>query len=547
MHDKNPCGRAIHSAPADVDQKPVCLMHSRDPNKRKDDFQREFERILKEARRGIADFTEFVFPRANFSENKFHAQCIFRRATFSQDANFSKAEFRRKADFSRATFSQNAKFIGATFSQNANFSEAKFTQNARFVGATFTQSADFSLAEFTQDAEFRWAKFTQNARFVGATFTQDADFRGATFTQNADFRLATFTQNADFSEATFTQSADFDWAKFTLDAYFSRATFTQDADFSGAAIAGVLNLSNLPFVRDAQIILRRINQRESVRVPDREAAEQQNLLGRPASEWPTKTIQIPGLKLRFQNTLSDPFRFEDARWHKKEGRLFLQDEEDLQRAEVPTHELVAQAYRRLVLNFERNRQYELAEECVIGEMEMRRRDPERFIFGPAGKARYYPWPTRFHTWLGEHLSAIFLYRLLSFYGTSYRRAFGWLLFFVFLLFPFFFYGCAGLTLRDGEAVVFDKKGPAVRLESPWREVSWSAARKQGGTDDGASAHLLGVARETVLFSLEVATFQRARLYEPAGGWGRFFVVLETMFVPGQLTLLLLALRRRFRR
>jgi len=58
---------------------------------------------------------------------------------------------------------------------------------------------------------------------------------------------------------------------------------------------------------------------------------------------------------------------------------------------------------------------------------------------------------------------------------------------------------------------------------------------------------LFVYRQALLMTLEVATFQRDRQFEPKGFGGRMTVIAQTVAVPGQLTLLLLALRRRFRR
>jgi hypothetical protein len=456
MHDETLCGRTIHAAPAGVDKEPVCLMHSRDPEKNITEFWTEFDRILKTAGDGIADFTRFVIPGADEAGTEFQARCIFSRATFKQ-----------------------------------------------------------------------------NAYFRGATFTQDADFYGAMFRQNADFSWAKFKQDAYFSEATFKENAD-----------FRVATFTKLADFSGAAIADVLDLSVLPFVRDAQIILRRTNQRKSVEVPDRQAAKEENLLGRPESEWPKKTVQIAGLKLRFQNTLSDAFRFEDVRWQKKDDRLFLQDEEDLQGEWTPTHKLVAQSYRRLVLNFEKHRQYELAEDCVVGEMEMRRRDPERFLFAGKGTEEKI-YSTRFRRWLGEHLSLTWLYRCLSLYGSSYRRAGVWLIALVLLIFPAF-YGACGLALR-GAGKAGAEQQPKTALEPHLPVVSWAEAGRVGRANGSLLTESCFVYWNVLLFSLETATFQRDHQYEPQGPGGRLVVMGQTIAVPGQLTLFLLALRRRFRR
>jgi uncharacterized protein YjbI with pentapeptide repeats len=552
MFGGKPCGRAIHPAPKDVDEIPVCLMHSRDPNKSDAEFQREFESILEGAGDGLADFTGFVFPSSNFGGRTFKGTCVFSGATFAQYATFFRATF-KEANFSGATFAHAADFCRATFAQAANFAEATFAQHAYFSGATFKEAASLSWATFAEAARFSGATFKE-ADFAGATF-KEADFAGATFAQDADFSWATFAQDADFSWATFAQHSDFSWATFAQHADFSWATFQQRASIRKANIRGVLDFSEIQFGKDAQVLVERTNRLETVEIPDWEALQEKpELFSIPREKWPWKTLPVPGLHLRLTNTLADCLRFEDVHWNKESGRLVLQDELDL-RANEPgvTHELVAQAYRRLVINFEKGRQYELAEECVVGEMEMRRRDPERFFYSrwlspPNFLVHWQGTPVvgSVGKWPGEHLSFTRCYKLLSHYGTSYQRAFFWLLLMILLIFPAL-YGVAGLSLRDGDPISFAQKGPAVRLEHHLRQVSWSRAWAPPGKTDSRAAELLITARETLLFSLEVATFQRERVYEPSEGWGRFFVVLETIAVPGQLTLVLLALRRRFRR
>jgi hypothetical protein len=203
------CGRPIHHAPVGVDKRPVCLVHSKDPNKSDEEFQKEFERILAEAGDGVADFTGFVFPSAVHQERKFAAGCIFFEATFTQDADFRRA--------------------------------------------TFTQGAAFSYATFRQDAYFFWATFTQDASFIRATFTQDADFRDATFARDAVFEGATFAGSTDFSRVIFTGTARFapleEGAKpceFKNRALFQDARFQDYTDFRGAVFGEFGNSTARP-------------------------------------------------------------------------------------------------------------------------------------------------------------------------------------------------------------------------------------------------------------------------------------------------------------
>ncbi len=179
------CERKLHVALYGADEKPVCLMHSKDPNKQSrplfDEFWREFERILEAAGEGVAHFERFVFPELDFSKRKFQAICRFDYATFTQNANFFKAIFTRNADFTGATFTQYAYFWNATFTKAANF-----------LRATFTLDADFSDAAFMLDASFFAATFTQAASFVDTTFHGTADWRKCKFLNQAEFRQTKF-------------------------------------------------------------------------------------------------------------------------------------------------------------------------------------------------------------------------------------------------------------------------------------------------------------------------------------------------------------------
>lgn len=188
-----PCGCPICPAP-EHDKEPVCLMHSRDPQKSDSEFQQEFERILTEATDGneVADFTRFFFPSGEYAHREFKTRCRFDHATFTQEA-----------DFSNATFTQNVIFSDATFTQNTSFYCATFIQIAYFYGVMFTEEANFCRAMFMQDAVFSHATFTQNAAFLGAGFTQKANFEEATFAKEVLFNQAKFLVSAAFRETVF--------------------------------------------------------------------------------------------------------------------------------------------------------------------------------------------------------------------------------------------------------------------------------------------------------------------------------------------------------
>lgn len=446
MSDDEPCGRPIYPAPPDIDSEPVCLMHSCDPNKDKDQFEEEVREILSRTSKyhrpkDRFDFSEFVFPLARFSEVIFAQKVVFSRATFLRVAFFHPETLSGKVDFTGATFSQEVDFTGATF-----------LQEPLLVSTTFCQKADFS-----------GARFTQKVIFMGATFSQDVLFTGATFSQEALFAGVTFSQKADFSKAT-----------FSLGAFFHGATFSQKADFLRSVFADVADFRRARFEQPTQTRFLQVNRGSS-----------------------------QGLHARFAACNVEAVQFVDVHWYRQDGRMVLQDELDLTTAprgiEAPSYELVAIAYRQLVNNFDKERAYDLADECWRGIMELKRRDPAQSRVTKA---------------------VVALYRSASDYGNNYQQALGVLVRPILLWFAI---GFGILYLVGGLQ-------PNTKTSFPSSAYSvWNAGQ-------------VGL-----VHSLEVATFQRDPLYIPATLWSWFVERLEQVFVPAQLSLFLLALRRRFRR
>ena len=549
MSDKNPCGRSIYHPPPGVDVRPACLMHSRDSNKDRKGFWQEIDAILNATSphhrpTDKFDFISFVFPEANFLRATFREAADFRWATFTQGAdfrwatftkgaNFREATFTKGANFREATFNEGAYFLSATFTQGADFSEATFTERADFLRATFTEDAYFRRAKFTKRANFSWATFTERANFRRATFTKRANFSWATFTKRANFLRATFTKRANFGGATFTERADFfkatftedvyfDWATFTEAADFGEATFTEAADFSEATFTKAADFGGVTFTKAADfggVTFTKAADFGGTTFADLADFRQTRF------EQPTRAhfFQInkntsEGFRAHFLSCRVEEVHFEDVNWYKKGPRMILQDELDILSGKSKEHELVAVAYRQLINNFEHTRAYHLSEDCSIGAMEMRRRNPEHFAWPFRKLYKRYRWVPS----LGEQVSVVNFYRLLSNYGSSYTGALEVLAMLVFLFGVLFALPWAKLEAAASGTVASSVE-PNI-----WIQVSES--------------FLTGM-----LHSLEVATFQRNRLHIPTNFFGRIVSALETVVIPAQLALLLLALRRRFRR
>ncbi len=550
MYQLKPCGRPIHPAPEGVDKEPVCLMHSRDPQKSDDQFQEEFERVLKEAGAGLADFSGFVFPSAIYPLQTFAAQCVFSNATFTQGP-----------DFYAATFTQNANFSAATFTQNANFSAATFTQNADFFHATFTQDAQFDMAAFTQNAQFGWATFKQDAEFSGATFTQHANFAGATFTQDADFSLATFTQDANFIGATFTEDARFSEATFTQDADFTCATFVRLVYFRFAKFLGPVEFRETGFRRDAQRLPGPVFSLAEFSQPE-EVVFYKTYLGQAL----------------FHNCDVSKLVFSSVEWRKREGsgkRMVFEEDINLEHETAGAlrpqennpdqrdYGLIAELYQQLKKNYDDRKDYWTAGDFHFGEMEMKRLSSRRKDRALRGLHRY--------------LGLVAWYKYASQYGESYVRP-AFLLVGVLLAFALA-YPAVGLHFDASKEALPSALSPPASSNpsaSPQRSAPEkdlprgrdASAVKAPGAADAPSIVALTYGQplppettgstgkwparvrlfgHSFLTALYISTLQKELVYEPVYPWGRLLALLQLLVTSTLFALFLLALRRQFRR
>jgi len=556
------CGRPIHHAPAGVDERPVCLMHSKDPNKSNLQFQKEFELILAAAGDGVADFTGFVFPRVAYQEGKFAARCIFIFATFTQGAYFGGATFTQGADFSRATFTQDAYFFRATFTQDADFRGATFTQIAYFSEATFTQDADFIGATFTQDADFRMATFTQDANFIGATFTQRADFSGATFTQAAYFRGATFTRAAYFNKAEFTQAADFNEATFGKDADFSGAAFARSADFSHAVFTGAARFA--PLARSEREEAKPCEFKDKVFFQHARFQDYADFRGAVFGESGSSTARPVFSLARFEkpervtfyktwlgqtlfvNCDVSKLHFSDVKWGHRGLRKQLYeetvplDDEAAEPLKPPdrSHDernygLIAQTYHQVKNNYDSKGDPWTANDFHYGEMEMLRRSS--------------PFRNGYARWLDQHLFMTAWYRHLSEYGLSRGRPPAWLFLALVVFTIALLY--SGLRPVPGRAAARLASLPQVSGQpGTGEELSYSryirfGIRDQTGRETGAGSLFLDGFATVVGIGL----LQRDLPYEPATRFGRLLTYAELLFTSTLAALFILAVRRQFKR
>ncbi|MBN2288086.1 MAG: pentapeptide repeat-containing protein, partial [Candidatus Glassbacteria bacterium] len=359
---------------------------------------------------------------------------------------------------------------------------------AAFIGANFHQKADFTGVNFQKEAVFKRAKFKQKSDFKWSEFRQLADFSRAKFEQDADFSRAKFQQEVEFSMVTFQQEADFRWAKFE-----GRVLFEGGID--NRCFHGPLLFNGVETGEKAKVIFNKVD------------------LGRAS----------------FTDTDIENFTFRDVHWYRpKTGKLWLIREKALfdefrhlhpeagnedEPPEEVDYSKLAENYSQLVLNHEKKRDFLSAHEFRIGEMEARRKD-----IGARAGPRWRK--------VREWLNAYALYGFLSNYGTSYWRA---LLVLALMLLAF-----AGLFFFSGFRPLSPEGAPLAAVSYDW------------SLDPGPLRQAIHDFWKAVLFALSVLTLQRGRFYVPAGELTQVWIFLAAIFFYSQVTLLLLAVRRRFK-
>jgi uncharacterized protein YjbI with pentapeptide repeats len=523
-------------------------MHSRDPGKGDELFEDEFERTLAAPDDGIANFSGFVFPSANYAKRQFSAKCIFNRATFVGAADFSGATFCEPAIFSDAIFLQHANFWASTFLKEAVFAWATFAQGASFITAKFIQEARFNWARFANATDFSAARFSKDARFNAAVFVGDVHFNvirptllpGTTESGRAPrwdpFIATVFERRADFREATFSERAE-----------FRQTQFRDDRAGEPSAI-----FSSARFDKPMLVVFYGVHLGQAL----------------------------------FHNCDVSEFRFTKVRWRSRANgkRMVFEEDESLRLDQVDTialradeggpdrlnYALIAELYQQPKKNYDDRRDYWTAGDFHYGEMEMKRlatpnpnplsrwvarkvktwlaRENPGFLARQAkrkgcSEGSLHALRCRWHQAMG--LAA--WYKRASEYGESYGRPLFWLA--VILVFFMFLFPVLGLrpTAKSPQeqAALGQLLNPA---KAELAVLSYSNLIRYRSLEvGGARVTLWSVLGHSLMTTVGVAAFQRDLAYDPCYPWGRLLAIVENVLTSTLVALFLLAIRRQFRR
>ncbi len=257
----------------------------------------------------------------------------------------------------------------------------RYNSNAYFKDATFSGDVSFMDANFSSNADFKDATFSGKTYFENATFKGNAYFNGVTFSDEAGFFRTTFGGEVNFNQARFQKSVRFfgkEENKIFNSNYFTKFTLSNFESPENAEFVDV-NLSKALFRHCKN--LDRVGRFEKVK-------------------WSSKSFDIFGFKLFGRNAVGDEIKMDEA------------NEED------KPYEYIAEIYRKLRLNYERNLRFAEAGDFYIGEMEMRRK----------GNVKIF-------NLIARNFSLTTVYKYFSYYGESYLLPLVWI-FFAIVFFSF---------------------------------------------------------------------------------------------------------------
>ena len=467
-------------------------------------YQREvYERVDFNDETGCRPATEdgvLLCPRPVVRDGR----CILHapKLTREERAALTESEAREEAQFEAAFAKALLEMVGAQklLPSGIDFQAVHFTDIAwnqppwlnvlsghfvNFTMAVFHRQAIFP--RFGKEVWFTKSVFRDHAAFVG--FDNGVHFNSAVFEGPAQFSGTHFNGWVNFHDAHFEKSVEFSWPKVHGRIWFKgvdgNSVFADDAKFSRLEVA-------------------------------------------PSAEVIFEDVSLE--KASFLNCNIEPLKFLNVRWcgatrghgGRMSTRKRLWDEQRIQAqgADPGIRHAIAENYRQLVRSYEARRDFDLAEDFHIGEMEMRRIGAGPQL--PRSLGRVEPW-----------LNAYALYRFLSVYGTSYWRALGILICMVlFVSTVFLFTGLAatGPPTIGSSPLLIKYHFPAVTGEP--RVGMLEVVRDFG---------------QAFVNTLSVLTFQRERSYRAASAYSQAFEAIASIFLTGQTAMLLLAIRRRFKR
>lgn len=521
----------------------------------------------------FVDFKGVEFPDICFKPVAFPKKACFDHSVFNGDANFNVNLPKAKPEHRYDTDEPSLLRFGASFKS------VHFKGIANFAGCIIDHGLDFSLSNFEDDAFFEGIQLDQG-NFSNCTFKKKSSFSGANIGHGLFYKVK-FCGDTDFSYFTSIEDVSFDNSEFFQRVELYKCVFgesnafsehddkldvaiednqstlgSSETSFNGAVFHEVLDVCETSFNGRAEfdnVTFRKRAWFRQEKIPIfLQAASFSNVTLPKEEELIFERVDLA--KAQFHDTPLDKVVFRDVIWGQPNSwiRRFLKGDclvlwDEIRPLEgmldYSDEAKTADNYRQLVINYESKRDYETAEAFHISEMEMRRkRVGERKAYSdwhePTNLIRFLRMKLKFHVVLNaknavrRYLNGYGLYWASSRYGTSYRQATIVLILLIVLFATLFLF--AGLTPTS----VNEMAGTTTIEYNLFPDAIHHPV---------CVSRLLSDFRESLFFTLEIATFQKDRLYQCSSWHGRALVYPAVVLLTGQVALLLLSIRRRFRR
>ncbi|NRB61418.1 MAG: hypothetical protein HRU40_00005 [Saprospiraceae bacterium] len=314
-------------------------------------------------------------------------------------------------------------FTNVTFS-NISFFKSKIFTDIHFVNCTFSDEIKFNYCEFSETCRFSKCSFHGRAHFTYAKFRRLTSFSEIIFVDQALFQYSVFDERCSFGKSNFKSDALFDGAVFNARISFDESLFEKIVDFT-----------HVKFNED--VTFRGFNENK----PDSGFKSDAffnfaAFLGRVEfNNWNFGYVtflranfdkEAIFVKIDLSNTvfhyvdLDKNIYFYDVKWREKKDRLLFLEEEGLESYDETDDEIIdinhaLKHYNELVSYYDKKRDVKTSERFYFSEMTARCRI-----------AKWYEKP-------------IFnIYSCASRYGTSWFRAFMLLLLLLFVICPLIF-------------------------------------------------------------------------------------------------------------
>lgn len=516
------CGRSVY-------KDGLCIFHidkltsdAGEQERRKNDFSEAINTEIEKAKSASPDFEldwrGARIPTVDLKNKIFPRPVLLTAAQFEGPLKLTNCQFFGNLNVDYTNFHGEKKNITiktCVFHGEANFWFAKFGNNPVIEDCVFEKQVKFQHCQLTAPD------------FSGNRFKDGVAFPMANFSGTCDFKLCHFHGDIDFQSIIPDNDAAFDFrnslvaGKFKFGAGEGQDTISlKRLDFSSTEInegTSLMFMGISPAESDFQVIALR----EKINVSFVDSSLISTLfLNTNIEKLNFINVTWPRYGTRY-GLISEAFLKEKISEFSRGSHVADTDRELL----LSRVEENSENYRQLVRNHEIKRNFSMAEDFHVGEMEMQRQK------GQIRGLKYSGVMRKLTSW-----NDFSIYKILSRYGTSYTRSLAVLS--VIILLMSFLFLWTGLTKANC--------GTSQHSVNSSCRIGFSFIVPAGGGTI-APAEWLKEYSSALLFTLGVATLQKDTLYKTDTYWGELLRIFTILLVPGQAALTLLAVRRRFRR